>query len=77
LYPQAAGAKPEAMLQNIGVSQPEQGRTDAEPRIILPTRVNVANRYLGNKACKYETMKDNKIRQKMRLGEADGRGNQR
>jgi hypothetical protein len=50
------GASPEAMLITIGADQPEQEETIAEPRMNAPTRVNVANRHLGNKACFQETI---------------------
>jgi hypothetical protein len=45
------GASLEAMLITIGADQPEQEETMAEPRMNAPTRVNVANRHLGNKVC--------------------------
>jgi len=51
-----SGASLEAMLITIGADQPEQEETIAEPRMNAPTRVNVANRHLGNKACFQETI---------------------
>jgi hypothetical protein len=51
----SAGATPKASLQYIGLSPPVQGiRSRQAPGSAL-ARVNVPNRYLGNKACKYET----------------------
>lgn len=50
------GALLEAMLITIGADRPEQEETMAEPRMNAPTRVNVANRHLGNKACFQETI---------------------
>lgn len=50
------GAVPEALLHNIGVSLPEQAEGSCPAPDNVPTRVNVASRYLGNKACRYGTI---------------------
>jgi hypothetical protein len=44
------------LLQYIGLSPPEQGINSCRAPDNAPTRVDVASRYLGNKACKHETM---------------------
>ena len=51
----SAGATPEASLQYIGLSPPVQGVNSRQAPGNALARVNVPNRYLGNKACKYET----------------------
>ena len=47
----------ETLLQYIGLSPPVQGTNICRAPDNAPTRVDVASRYLGNKACKHETMK--------------------
>ena len=49
------GAAPAALLHNIGLNLPEQTESTGPAPDNVPTRVNVASRYLGNKACKYGT----------------------
>ena len=50
------GAAPEAPLQDMGVNPPKRVKKELPmPLVDEPTRVDVANRYLGNKACCYET----------------------
>ncbi len=46
-----------ALLLSIGVSQPVQVTRSRRAPDNAQTRVNVAGRYLGNKACSYETRK--------------------
>jgi hypothetical protein len=50
-------AQRDASLQYIGFRLPLQGINSRRAPDNAPTRVDVASRYLGNKACKHETMK--------------------
>jgi hypothetical protein len=50
-----SGAAPRALLQFIGLSPPLKATDSRRAPGSTLTRVNVLNRYLGYKACKYET----------------------
>ncbi|KAI1675979.1 hypothetical protein KJE20_14438 [Pyrenophora tritici-repentis] len=49
------GATPTAPLQYIGFRPPIQAPNSHQAPVGTLDRVDVSNRYLGNKACKYDT----------------------
>lgn len=69
------GAAPGALLRDIGVNLPEQAEGSGRAPDNVPTRVNVASQYLGNKACIYGTIGANAPQQTLgRRGRKIGRG---